>query len=144
VAHLNSISVDDRLAIIEVIHKFFWLVDHGRAGETAGLFTKTARLTFGPGAPKPGTIQGPDIPAAMTARAKQVEVTTRHVLSNIRLTPNADGSVSACSLLTLFRSDSAARDSYPASIADIEEVFVRGDGDWYIQERTILPIFFHP
>ena len=143
-AHLNSISVDDRLAIIDVIHKFFWLVDHGRAGETADLFTKTARLTFAPGAPKPGTIQGPDIPAAMAARAEQVEVTTRHALSNIRLIPNADGSVSACSLLTLFRSESATRDSYPASIADIEEIFVRGDGGWYIQERTIVPIFFHP
>jgi hypothetical protein len=140
----TSLSVDDRLAIMELIHRFFWLVDHGRADETAGLFTKTARLTFGPGAPKPGTIEGPQIASAMATRAQQVEVTTRHALSNIRLTPRADGSVGAYSLLTLFRSDSAARDSYPASVADIEEIFVRDEGGWFIQERTILPIFFPP
>jgi SnoaL-like domain len=145
VAPVNTrLSVDDRLAIMELIHEFFWLVDHGRAGETAGLFTSTARLTFGPGAPRPGTIEGAAIAAAMAARGKQAEVTTRHVLSNIRLTPRPDGSVKACSLLTLFRSDSAARDSYPASVADIEEIFVRDAGGWFIQERTILPVFSHP
>jgi SnoaL-like domain len=139
----TRLGVDDQLAIMQLIHEFFWLVDHGRAGETAGLFTPTARLTFGPGAPQPGTIEGADIAAAMAARGQQVEVTTRHVLSNIRLTPKADGSVSAYSLLTLFRSDSTARDSYPASVADIEEMFVRDKGGWLIQQRTVLPIFSH-
>ena len=137
----GPVSIDDRLTITDLIHRFYWLVDHDQAEQTAELFTKTARLTFGPGAPKPGTIEGADIAAAMAARGRQTEVTTRHVLSNISLTARPDGSVAASSLLTLFRSESASRDSSPASIADIEEIFVRIAGEWFIQDRTVLPIF---
>lgn len=136
-----ELSLEDRQAITDVMHQFYWLVDQGRAAETAALFTATARLTFGPGAPKPGTIEGDAIPPAMAARQAQTNVTTRHVLSNIRLTPRADGAVEAYSLLTLFRSDDESRNSFPASVADIEEVFVRQADGWRVQERTILPIF---
>lgn len=136
-----KLSSDDRQAITDIIHRFFWLVDHGRAGETADLFAGDARITFGPGTPNPGTIEGAAIRAAMTARATHTHVTTRHVLSNIALSPNPNGSVSAYSLLTLFRSDDETRDSAPASVADIDEIYVRNGAVWRIQERIIMPIF---
>lgn len=137
----SSIAIDDRQAITDLMYRFYWLVDQGRAGETAPLFAPTARLTFGPGSPKPGTIEGGAIPAAMSARGLQAHVTTRHVLSNIRLAAREDGAVEGYSLLTLYRSEDASRDSYPASVADIEELFVREGGEWRIQTRDILPIF---
>ena len=137
----TELSLDDRQAITDVMYQFYWLVDQGRAAETAALFTPTARLTFGPGAPKPGTLEGDSIPPAMAARQAQTSVTTRHVLSNIRLTPRGDGSVEAYSLLTLFRSEDESRNSFPASVADIEEIFVRSADGWRVQERIILPIF---
>jgi hypothetical protein len=135
------VTNDNRQAIIDIIHRYFWLVDHGRADETAAYFSQTARLTFGPGAPKPGTIEGKSIAAAMIARAKQIEVTTRHVISNITLTTLGDDKVQAYSLLTLFRSEDARRDTYPASIADVDDIFVRMGNSWRIQDRTISPIF---
>jgi hypothetical protein len=138
---INAIHMADRFAIADIIHRFYWLIDHGRAADTAALFAKAARLTFGPGAPKPGTISGQDIALAVVARGEQTGITTRHVLSNILLTQRPDGSVTAYSLLTLFRTESATRDSYPASIADIDEVYVRDAGTWLIRERTVTPIF---
>jgi hypothetical protein len=136
-----TIALEDRIEIEALIHRFYWLVDHGKADETADLFAPTARLTFGPGSPKPGTVEGPDIKSAMLARSKQVNVTTRHVLSCIALAARPDGMVDAYSLLTLFRSEDEGRDTYPASVADIEEIMVRIDGKWRVQERIILPIF---
>ena len=136
-----QISADDRQAIVDLIHRYFWLVDHGLADQTAACFTATAKLTFGPGAPKPGTIEGSAIGAAMVARSKQIEVTTRHVVSNIALAVIDGSRVRAYSLLTLFRSADASRDTYPASVADVDDIVVRDADTWRIQERTISPIF---
>jgi ketosteroid isomerase-like protein len=135
------LAIDDRLAAGDVVRRFFWLVDHGRAAETAALFARDATLTFGPGSPKPGTIDGADIAPAMAARQAQSNVTTRHVLTETQVVGNADGSIEMSSLLTLFRSDDEQRDSYPVSVADIEDVLVRENGAWRIKTRNISPVF---
>ena len=137
----TTLSIQDRLAVTDVVHRFFYLVDQGNAAQTAALFTADATLTFGPGAPKPGTVEGPAIPGAMAARESQKHVTTRHVLSNLIVTPQADGSIAVYSLLTLFRSEDEGRDSLPASVADINDVLVKDGEGWKIRSRLILPIF---
>lgn len=137
----EDISIADRLAITDVVQRFFRLVDHGRAAETAALFTHDATLTFGPGSPKPGTVAGEAIPPAMAARQAQAHVTTRHVLSNIEVSLGEDGGAQAYSLLTLFRSEDESRDTLPASVADIEDHLVRTGDGWRIRARLITPVF---
>jgi|GEM_PF-2048364 len=140
-ADVQGMSLADRQAAVDLVYRIFWLIDHGRAAETAALFLPDGTLTFGPGAPKPGTIAGHAIAAAMAARQAQANVTTRHVLGNPSVTANADGSLSVSTLLTLFRSEDSGRDSYPASVADIDDVVVRSDAGWRIKARLITPIF---
>jgi hypothetical protein len=141
---MTEVSAEERMRICAVILQFYWLVDHGHAAESASLFTESAAITFGPGTPSPGTVRGGKIRELMTLRGQQTHVTTRHVLSNIVLDKRPDGSVDAHSILTLYRSDGASRDSYPASIADVEEHLRPGPGGWLIQERTITPVFALP
>jgi hypothetical protein len=136
-----EIKPSDRQDIIDVILRYFWLVDHGRADETIPLFSSHATLTFGPGAPKPGTIEGPAISAAMVARARLTSATTRHVVSNIQMHGRGVGEIDCSSLLTLYRSDDDSRDSHPASVADIEDRFILEDGAWKIGQRIISPVF---
>ena len=140
-ATTEDVTVSDRQQIFDIILRYFWLVDHGRADETASFFAEDAQLTFGPGAPKPGTIEGAAIPIAMRARAKQTEVTTRHILTNIVLTVRDADTVDAYALVTLFRSNDAHRGTVPALVADIEDVFVRCGDSWQILRRRILPVF---
>ena len=140
-ATTEDVTVSDRQQIFDIILRYFWLVDHGRADETGAFFADDAQLTFGPGAPKPGTIEGAAIPIAMRARAKQTEVTTRHVLSNIILTVRDANTVEANALLTLFRSNDEHRGTVPASVADIEDIYVRSGESWKIHRRRILPVF---
>lgn len=137
----GNVSIADRLAATDVVNRFFWLVDMGRAAETAALFTPDATLTFGPGAPKPGTIEGAAIGEAMKARQGQANVTTRHVLSNVAVAARDDGALEIYTLLTLFRSEDESRNSHPASVADVQDVLVRDGDGWRIKERTITPIF---
>lgn len=63
------------------------------------------------------------------------------MLTEAQVVGNADGSIAVSSLLTLFRSEDDGRDSYPVSVADIEDVLVREDDGWRIRTRTILPVF---
>jgi hypothetical protein len=62
---MTKLTIEDRLDLAELALRGFWLIDQGRAGEAAALFAEDANLTFGPGAPRPGTISGAAIAAAM-------------------------------------------------------------------------------
>ena len=139
----GNLSTDDAFAIIAIINEFAYLVDHGRATECEALFTQDARITFGPGTPKPGTLEGiAAIRGFLKIREAQANVTSRHSMSNIRLVRTVKGEVEACSLLTLFRSDNDIRLPVVAFVAEIEELYVRRpEGGWLIRERLISPTF---
>ena len=137
----SVLSAEDRLAITDVVHRFCRLVDHGRAAEIGALFTTDARLTFGPGTPNPGTIEGPAIASMMAARQAQTHITTRHIVTNLAFAPAADGKVAVHSILTFYRCDDDSRDTRVAIVADIDEVYAKVDGVWLIAERTVTPIF---
>lgn len=137
-----SVSIADRHAITDLMHRFYRLVDHGRAAEIAGLFTADARMVMGAGTPKPMVVEGDAIRAWAIDRGAMTQVTTRHVVSNMALEARGDGSVAVSSLVTLFRADGDVPRTTPASlVADIDEVFVRAGDGWRIHERIVTPIF---
>lgn len=138
---MTGVSTEDYCAISRVVYRSFWLVDQGRAADSAALFTKDASLTFGEGAPKPGTLKGDEIPAMMKARQGQTQVTSRHVLSNVLADLRDDGSVDVYSMLTLFRSEDPNPKAEVASVADIKDVMVRENGEWKIASRLVQPVF---
>lgn len=131
----------DQIAIAQLLYRSFWLIDNGRASETAALFAPNGSLTFGPGAPKPGTLEGEQIAQAMAARQAQGQVTSRHVLSNVMVEPLGADRAELRALLTLFRTESDELAPDVASVADIVDTVIRSDGEWKIAERLIQPIF---
>ncbi|VWX50054.1 nuclear transport factor 2 family protein [Novosphingobium sp. 9U] len=137
----NSVPLDTRFAATDLVHLFFRLVDEGRAAETADLFTADGSITFGPGAPVPGTVSGEAIRGAMTARQAQTHVTTRHVLSNLSVEREGDDGMVVRSLLTLFRSDDESRVSTVASVADVTDRLRRDGENWKIASRLVSPVF---
>ncbi|MGD9661570.1 MAG: nuclear transport factor 2 family protein [Porticoccaceae bacterium] len=137
-----SLTIEDMLAITETIHSYFKLVDTGRAADVYSLFCENGALTFGAGAPKPGTLSGDNLKASLETRQQQTGVITRHAVSNIQFSAQLEGRVSAYSLLTLYRAEpGAAADTYPASVADIDDIFVKENGSWKILQRVISPVF---
>jgi hypothetical protein len=137
------VAPEDALAIAANIVEFAYLVDHGRATECERLFADDAKLTFGPGSPKPGTLDGIEaIKGFLAFRQAQTQVTTRHVMTNFRFMLADDGRISAYSLLTLFRSEDESRQPNVTFVADIDEIYSRQeDGKWRVQERLITPVF---
>ena len=137
------LSPADELAISRTSAEFGYLVDRGRATECANLFTPDATLSFGPGSPKPGTLQGAEaIRIFLTARQAQTHVTTRHLATNFRMERKGDGRVEVESLLTVFRSDDESSQPVISIVADVLEIYSRReDGAWRIEERLTTPIF---
>lgn len=141
-AAVQQVELATRLAISDGIHQFYHLIDTGRAASTIGLFTADARLTFGPGSPQPGTIEGEAIAKSMEAREKLTSAFTRHSITNIVLEPRSSDAIAAHYLMVLFRSDDETRSSIPAFVADVEELWQFGDDGWKIAHRLIMPAFF--
>jgi hypothetical protein len=139
----DAIPTDDATAVAAISAAFTYLLDHGRAAECSALFTRNAKMTFGPGTPKPGTLDGIDaINGFLVARQGQTNVTTRHVVTNFRFTVAGEARVSAYSLLTLYRSQDATSPPNVSIVADINEIYVRQpDGKWLIEDRLVTPIF---
>ena len=78
----------------------------------------------------------------LTARQAQTHVTTRHLASNFRMKRLGDERVEVESLLTVFRSDDETRQPIVTVVADVLEVYFRGeDGAWWIEARLTTPIF---
>lgn len=138
---MAAIEYSVRVALTDAIHLYYHLVDSGQASQVAGLFAPGGSLTFGPGSPKPGTIEGRAIADAMRAREAQTSAFTRHAVTNIVLTGIDTDSVSARHMLILFRSDDASRSTLPTFVADVEDRWVRSGDAWTLAERTILPSF---
>lgn len=134
-------DAQDRARIEALLYRSFWLIDHGRAAESAALFAPDGSLTFGPGAPAPGTIRGADIAAAMTRRQAQSGVTSRHLLSNVQIEEMGEDRALMRSLLTLFRTESDDLRPDVKSVADVEDEMVRQGTEWKIARRTIMPVF---
>ena len=119
------------------------MVDDGRAIECLELFASDARMVFGPGSPKPGTLEGLEaIRAFLATRQAMTTVTTRHLATNFRLEWDGGAEARLESLLTVFRSDDATRQPVISVVCDIREIFVRDEaGTWRIQERLTKPVF---
>ncbi|QTH20115.1 nuclear transport factor 2 family protein [Rhizorhabdus wittichii] len=136
-----DVGTETEREIGNLIHRFYWLVDHGRAAETAEMFSEDALLTYGAGAPTPGDLRGEAVRLAMRRRQEMTGLVTRHVVSNLMLTRRGEDRVDSALLLTVFRSEEPSRNPVPHTVADVEESFVRDAGRWRIERRTISPVF---
>lgn len=98
-------------------------------------------MTYGPGAPKPGTITGTALTTAFAAREKMTNVTTRHAVTNLVLRRGAEGGIVARHIPTMFRSEGESCSSLPVFVADLEDEWVEFDRQWKIAHKTFNPAF---
>ena len=133
-----SLPLTDRLAIEALVVEHSFLIDHGRAGSVADLYTEDARV-LGIGALKEGR-------AAIGAWAAEREAMTdrrsRHVLGNLRLQAVSSDTVRGTVVLTLYRHDGAGDGSAsPFLIGEYEDVLRRSADRWLFAERRLSVLF---
>ena len=135
----SAIDPEIRLAIEALVHEHAWLIDHGRAGAVADLFTETARL-LGLGSDMLGRAA---IEAWARKRQAMTERRSRHVQTNIRLRAIDDGRIGGTVCLTLYRHDGPGPGSdVPILVGEYDDIYRCGaDGRWRFEERRLTVLF---
>jgi hypothetical protein len=131
----------DRVAIERLTIEYSYLLDHGRAGELAALFTPNGVLET-PGAGS--QIVGREAIAAYYARRAADPRTTRHVSTNLRLVFETPDRASGTRLILYYRGDGAGPPfpAKPAAVGEYTESFRRGrDGKWRFASRVNAILF---
>jgi len=133
-----DISPEDRIAIENLLTEFGWLVDHGRAGEVADLFTEQAVL-----ATPMFTLSGSEaIAKQFSKRAKDDTRISRHIWTNLRLTALAEDRVKAEMIVQTY----VATGKPPAKtdglvVGDSLDIVEKQDGVWRFSERRLVVAF---
>jgi hypothetical protein len=131
------------VAISQVIADHVWLIDNHLADRAIDLFSENPRLEFAKGSPVPAVYEGRQaVDAFLKGRAEMRDIACRHVVSNIRMMREEDGSIRVTSCAMLFRAGGGATGTDAALIADVTERYVlEADGIWRIGERVVAPVF---
>jgi SnoaL-like domain len=133
-------SLRHRLEIEQLLAEWAWLIDHGRAEEAAGLYANDAEQTIAG-----VTVTGIEaIREGLRRRAAMTNRTSRHVVSNLKLSGITASTLEAAWVLTLYRSDVAARPPTPTLVGDVRDNFRLESGQWKICSRQVVPIFAEP
>lgn len=120
-----------------ILVEWSWLIDHGRAAEAAVLFTPDAEQTIAG-----VTARGIEaIAEGLKRRADMTGRTSRHVISNLKLSMSSDTTVDANWILTLYRSDDANKPARPVLVGDVQDIFRKETDGWKIRSRKIVPVF---
>ena len=129
-----------RLEIEALNAEFAYLIDHDRSAEVADLFTEDGIYGRSAG----GSSVGREAIRDSYRRRKDAGIrTARHIFTNLRLTPLADGRVAGNCILLLFAQDGPPpHPADPMVVADYDDVYERGDdGRWRFKKRVITWIF---
>jgi len=130
-------DIRTRAEIESVLVEWAWLIDQGRAEEAAVFFTQDAEQSVAG-----VTACGIDaIAKGLKRRAEMTGRTSRHVISNLRLSMPSDTIVEANWILTLYRSDDANRPAKPIMVNDVRDTFRKVADGWKISSRKIVPVF---
>jgi hypothetical protein len=130
-----------------LISEQIWLIDHRQIMQAYDLFADVPRLELVPPAPQAAVHDGRDAVhgwfSEFADRVKNLPlVTSRHVISNLRMMLREDGSVAASHVLTVYRDGlEGRRATDPVVVTDADEVFVRERGVWKIASRVLTPVF---
>jgi len=133
---LSDEQLRDRVAIEALCIEYFYLLDHGQAEKVADLFTDEGVLDLGE-----RVFNGKQAIRDYYAARSKTRI-TRHVSTNLRLVFQGQDRVQGLRTFTYYGAEGPGTPPAVPSVADYEEVFVRGaDGRWRFASRKVTPVF---
>lgn len=126
-----------------LLTEFAWRVDHGEAGTVHELFTEEGTIS-GPGLAMRGR---DEIARQFTERARDTARVSRHLWSNPRFEPLADGAWRVTTAVQTFIHRLAEDEARPATacllvVGDSIDVLQRcDDGRWRFRSRELVVAF---
>ena len=133
---MPDLTVEDRLAIGELVTEYAWLLDHRRWHEVADLCTDDVVLTIrgreirG----KPGLANWAEHRAANKARR------TQHQMTLLRLEPNTPDHVAGTVALVLHVAKAGHGGTYVDLVGEYRDEYIRTPGGWRFHRRHLVTL----
>ncbi len=130
---MPDITIEDRLAIEDLITEYAYLLDHQRWGDVAGLCTEDAMLY----------IRGREIvgTAGLAAwadyRALKKNRRTQHQMTLLRLEPVSKDQINGTAALVLHVAKSGGGGTYVDLVGEYEDEYVRKPDGWKFRRRRL-------
>jgi 3-phenylpropionate/cinnamic acid dioxygenase small subunit len=133
----SGITVEDRIAIEELVTEYAWLLDHRRFDEVLDLCTGDAELK----------IRGQKILGADGLRewldqraASEGKRSSQHQMSLLRLEPVEDDVINGTAALVLHVAKSGTSGSYIDLVGEYQDEYVRTGDGWRFRRRTLVTL----
>jgi 3-phenylpropionate/cinnamic acid dioxygenase small subunit len=131
-----TVSIEDRIAIEQLVTEYAYLLDHQRWQDVADLCTDDAVLF----------IRGREIVGQQglaewaTRRAERPNRRTQHQMTMLRLEQVSDGEVHGTAALVLHVAKTGGGGTYVDLIGEYRDEYVRAGGEWKFRRRKLVPI----
>ena len=134
---MAGISVDDRIAIEELVTEYAWLLDHRKFDEVLSLFTEDAELKI-----RGQKVAGAEgLQAWLDQRASsQSSRSSQHQMSLLRLVPVDADVVEGTAALVLHVAKSGSSGTYVDLVGEYQDEYVRTDGGWRFRRRVLVTL----
>ncbi len=127
-------AIEDRTAILDLLHEYCRLVDLLATSELADLFTEDCLVDYGPG--MGGARRGRAVVEHALAKGLRRFAATSHYLANATITLDGDRAAGVSYVLAWHRLGGARPDAW--LFGQYHDRFARDDNRWRIAERRLL------
>lgn len=132
-----GVSIEDRIAIEQLVTEYAWLLDHRRFDDVLDLFTEDAELRI-----RGQKIHGADgLQQWLEQRAtNQHQRSSQHQMSLLRLQRVQDGLVRGTAGLVLHVAKSGSTGTYVDLVGEYQDEYVRTDSGWRFRSRILVTL----
>ena len=137
----SAVPIEVRIALLDLVHEFAYLVDFGPAETIADLFVEDGWYAWG----AKRSVGRDAIRETYRQRAARGIRTARHLCTNLRVSMVGDHEARGQSIWLIFAEDGPPpHPAVPLLVADVHDVYVRRDDRWLFQSRQLDDVFVAP
>jgi SnoaL-like domain len=137
----GAAPIEVRIALLDLVHEFAYLVDFGPAETVADLFAEDGWYAWG----DKRSVGRDAIRETYRQRAARGMRTARHLCTNLRISMVGDHEARGQSIWLIFAEDGPPpHAAVPLLVADVHDVYVRRDGRWLFRSRQLDDVFVAP
>ncbi len=133
---MADISIEDRLAIEELVTEYAWLLDHRRWDDVGTLFTDDAWLFI-----RGREIVGKDGLAQWAEyRAQKKSRRTQHQMTLLRLEQPEPNLIKGTAALVLHVAKTGGSGTYVDLVGEYQDEYTRTPDGWRFRRRRLVPV----
>lgn len=133
---MADVSLEDRLAIEDLVTEYAWLLDHQQWDDVPNLFTEDAEVHIR----RREIIGRSGLEEWAAYRAQKENRRTQHQMTLVRLNQTSPDRIEGTASLVLHVAKAGGGSTYVDLVGEYEDEYVRTPEGWKFRRRRLIPI----